>query len=396
MAILCCPPDAAAVTALLPRGLEQRSSRERNASSPRSPMKVEGVKAIVSGAAKQRSFGITIAPLLIGLLLVVPASAGTNPSAKGGTIIDSTLEWYGVTRHYQVYLPPNPPANPPMVLMLHGTSHGPGAPINPMWGWQPVANKYGFILVKPASTYNTESHQWNWNAYDMSEAFTAEDVGTCTVPPATACPDDAGFLRQLIVNLTAQYNVNPNQVYVAGFSSGAQMAHRVGVEISDLVAAVVIGSGTIVGQPDPRRLLCRALRLRLSRCRSGTVRKILKSLPATTAKRNTRVTISIWPPWTSLSIIGPSRTPAPPSRTLTHCAKTERPTPIRRATMPRDAPTTPKSSLFGRRESGTIGKPRMTRLAGFSLLPTRSSRSKKVLLAGTMAGQQRKRIQDFI
>jgi hypothetical protein len=28
----------------------------------------------------------------------------------------------------------------------------------------------------------------------------------------------------------------------------------------------------------------------------------------------------------------------------------------------------------------------MTRLAGFSLLPTRSSRSKKVLLAGTMAG----------
>jgi poly(3-hydroxybutyrate) depolymerase len=71
------------------------------------------------------------------------------------------------------------------------------------------------------------------------------------VPPATACPDDAGFLRQLIVNLTAQYNVNPNQVYVAGFSSGAQMAHRVGVEISDLVAAVVIGSGTIVGQPTP-------------------------------------------------------------------------------------------------------------------------------------------------
>lgn len=138
-----------------------------------------------------------------------------------------------------------------MVLMLHGTSHGPSAPIDPMWGWQPVSNKYGFILVKPASTYNAESHQWNWNAYDMSEAFTADDVGTCTVPPATACPDDAGFLRQLIVNLTAQYNVNPSQVYVAGFSSGAQMAHRVGVEISDLVAAVVIGSGTIVGQPDP-------------------------------------------------------------------------------------------------------------------------------------------------
>jgi poly(3-hydroxybutyrate) depolymerase len=64
-------------------------------------------------------------------------------------------------------------------------------------------------------------------------------------------PDDSGFLRQLIVNLTAQYNVNPNQVFVAGFSSGGQMAHRVAVEISDLVAAVVIGSGTIVGQTVP-------------------------------------------------------------------------------------------------------------------------------------------------
>jgi poly(3-hydroxybutyrate) depolymerase len=68
--------------------------------------------------------------------------------------------------------------------------------------------------------------------------------------PAPA-PDDSGFLRQLIVNLTAQYNVNPAQVYVAGFSSGAQMAERVGVEISDLVAAIAPVSGQMVGQQVP-------------------------------------------------------------------------------------------------------------------------------------------------
>jgi poly(3-hydroxybutyrate) depolymerase len=142
----------------------------------------------------------------------------------------------------------------------------------------------------------------------MSEAFTAEDVGTCTAPPATACPDDAGFLRQLIVNLTAQYNVNPNQVYVAGFSSGAQMTHRVGVEISDLVAAIDHWIGHDCRSTGASAdYSCRALRLRLSRCRSGTARKILKSLPATTAKRNTRATISTWPPWTSLSITGPQQ-----------------------------------------------------------------------------------------
>lgn len=173
----------------------------------------------------------------------------------GGQFLDSTMTWDGVTRYYEVFVPTVLPPNPPMLLMLHGTQQqstpDPQAVISLDWGWQSVANQYGFILVKPASTYNANSGQWNWNAYYMSEAFTPSEVGTCTAPPATACPDDAGFLRQLITNLTAQYSVNPNQVYVAGFSSGAQMAHRVGVEISDLVAAIVIASGTIVGQPTP-------------------------------------------------------------------------------------------------------------------------------------------------
>ncbi len=157
-----------------------------------------------------------------------------------GQFIDSTMVWNNITRYYEVYVPTSLPANPPMLLMLHGTqTQNPPNPqtiISLNWGWQSLASQYGFILVKPASTYNSKSHQWNWDAYTMDEAFQQP-------------PDDSGFLRQLITNLTAQYSVNPNQVYVAGFSSGAQMTQRVAVEISDLVAAVVIGSGTIVGQP---------------------------------------------------------------------------------------------------------------------------------------------------
>ena len=159
-----------------------------------------------------------------------------------GTFIDSTMTWNNITRYYEVYLPANLPANPPMLLMLHGTvtteTLDPQAVITLNWGWVPVADQYGFILVKPASTYNTNSHQWNWDAYYMDQAFQQP-------------PDDSGFLGQLITNLTGQYNVNPSQVFVAGFSSGGQMAHRVGVEISDLVASIVIASGTIVGQIPP-------------------------------------------------------------------------------------------------------------------------------------------------
>ena len=168
-------------------------------------------------------------------------SSVLSQTVGSGTFVHSTLTWDGLTRHYEVFLPTVLPANPPMVLMLHGTNFDvpPANPSTLEWGWETVANQYGFILVQPASTYDPVSGQWNWNAYFMDGAF-----------PAPA-PDDSGFLRQLIVNLKAQYSVDPKRVYVAGFSSGAQMAERVGVEISDLVAAIAPTSGQLVGQHVP-------------------------------------------------------------------------------------------------------------------------------------------------
>lgn len=153
-----------------------------------------------------------------------------------GTTTDATMTWDNITRYYEVYVPASHPTNPPMVVMLHGThtdtTFDPQAIISLSWGWQAIADKYGFILVQPASTWNSKTHQYNWNAYFMDASFPAS--GGYTTPP-----DDSGFLRQLIVNLTAQYSINPKMVYVTGFSSGAQMTERVGVEISDLVAAIV-------------------------------------------------------------------------------------------------------------------------------------------------------------
>jgi poly(3-hydroxybutyrate) depolymerase len=55
-------------------------------------------------------------------------------------------------------------------------------------------------------------------------------------------------LRQLITKLSTEYNVNPNMIFVTGFSSGAQMTERVGVELSDLVAAIAPTSGQMEGQ----------------------------------------------------------------------------------------------------------------------------------------------------
>jgi poly(3-hydroxybutyrate) depolymerase len=174
-------------------------------------------------------------------------SAVLKQVVGNGTFIDSTMTWDGITRYYEVYLPANLPANPPMVLMLHGTrttsTADAEAVISLNWGWQSVADTYGFILVKPASTYDAKTGQWNWNAYSLDSAFPyAQGCGV------QDCPDDSGFLGALIGILVPQYSVNHNMVYVAGFSSGAEMAERVGVDLSDVVAAISPASGQLMAE----------------------------------------------------------------------------------------------------------------------------------------------------
>ena len=62
----------------------------------------------------------------------------------------------------------------------------------------------------------------------------------------TSAPDDAGFLRQLIVTLQAQLDFDPKRVYVTGLSNGGFMAHRAAIDLSDIVAAIGVVEGTVV------------------------------------------------------------------------------------------------------------------------------------------------------
>jgi poly(hydroxyalkanoate) depolymerase family esterase len=177
------------------------------------------------------------ARLLILIGFLVTTSCIANAMLKG-KFINGTMTWDGITRYYRVYVPLNLPPNPALVMMLHGASLSTTPPTTKSFGWYSLADQYHFIEVQPAATLNTATGAWNWNAYYVDKAF-----------QNSPGPDDSGLLRQLIVNLTAEYALDPKRIYIAGMSSGAEMAQRVGVEISDLVAAIIPASGQISAVP---------------------------------------------------------------------------------------------------------------------------------------------------
>jgi len=62
--------------------------------------------------------------------------------------------------------------------------------------------------------------------------------------------DDIGFVRALVTELEDALNVDSSRIYASGFSNGAMLVHRIGSEMSDVVAAIAPASGTI-GGADP-------------------------------------------------------------------------------------------------------------------------------------------------
>ena len=48
--------------------------------------------------------------------------------------------------------------------------------------------------------------------------------------------DDETYFRELIKHLKANWKVNPNRIFVTGFSNGVYMTKRLACRLSDLIA----------------------------------------------------------------------------------------------------------------------------------------------------------------
>lgn len=172
--------------------------------------------------------GATVRKLLISFLLVA-----ASLSAQTGALTEYTTTWNNLTRTYWVYVPLKTPTNPALLFILHPTVFNVTSPaLFQLKPFEKLSDEKGFIAVWPIATYNAHSKFWYWDAYFTNSSF--------PVPP-----DDSGFIGSLINSLSGQYAVNPNEVFVTGFSSGAIMAHRLGIDFSSQIAAIASAEGQV-------------------------------------------------------------------------------------------------------------------------------------------------------
>ncbi|MFA5137884.1 MAG: PHB depolymerase family esterase [Elusimicrobiota bacterium] len=138
----------------------------------------------------------------------------------------------GITRSYSYRLPPSyaPGSSLPVVFVLAGgRKGGAGMKVITDGGFEPLADKEGFILVYPEYVGNI------WN----------DGRNVRTYPSHAKNVDDVGFLSKLMDVFVKDFGADRRRLYVAGYSNGGMMAQRAACELSSRVAAAASVAGAM-------------------------------------------------------------------------------------------------------------------------------------------------------
>jgi len=148
-----------------------------------------------------------------------------------------TLSVAGLERRYLLHMPPNTADSAPAIVMLHGAG-GSAAWARDETLWDRTADQFGFVVaypdglaIDPARPSGFLENPQVWNA----------GAGPGLI--ANRGPDDVAFLSAVIDDLIQRRQVNPQRVYLAGFSNGAAMTFRFAAKRSQSIAAIAPVAG---------------------------------------------------------------------------------------------------------------------------------------------------------
>jgi polyhydroxybutyrate depolymerase len=155
--------------------------------------------------------------------LATPRPAPTSPPPPTCTLdtTNGTITRTLGQRVYQLHVPPGlVGAQVPLLVSLHGDG-GNGFADEQATGWSPFAGTHNFIVAYPdARGYPHGS----WYLYSSPSA-------------------DVAFVRQVVEDISAHWCINPNALYVDGWSSGAILSQQIACDAADLFTAATSYDG---------------------------------------------------------------------------------------------------------------------------------------------------------
>ncbi|WP_435334712.1 extracellular catalytic domain type 1 short-chain-length polyhydroxyalkanoate depolymerase [Haloarchaeobius sp. TZWWS8] len=161
----------------------------------------------------------TTASALAGTVTLTGATA----TAASGQFSDAYLNGY----HYRKYVPTEKATSPALVVMLHGCSQEPGE-FARATRMNEVAEREGFVAIYPdQSSFANSFDCWNW-FYDYN---TERGSG------------EGAIITDMATHEVSDESLDPDSVYVAGFSAGAAMVPNLLAAYPDVYAAGGVHSG---------------------------------------------------------------------------------------------------------------------------------------------------------
>lgn len=141
---------------------------------------------------------------------------------------DGSIVSAGERRTFLLHVPPSyDPGTPvPLVVSIHGFAEWP-AHLRDISRWNDLADQHSFIVAYPAGT----GFPRRWRAGGRLSADATQDVT---------------FIADLLDHLAAAYNIDPERIYVNGFSNGGGMTTLLACRLADRIAAVGSVAGAYV------------------------------------------------------------------------------------------------------------------------------------------------------
>ena len=149
-------------------------------------------------------------------------------------------------RQFIVYVPNRyDPSRPtPVVFMFHGSNQS-GNVMYESTDWVNKAEKENSVIIFPTGwkypLIGERGLHEKWNAATLSQQ----------VPPGTELKDDVHFVRVMLDNIKATFNVDNKRIFATGFSNGGGFVlTRLMIEMNDAFAAFAISGSGLFGGPE--------------------------------------------------------------------------------------------------------------------------------------------------